>query len=147
MDAARRSGRHRDGGDAHRSPAGRAGRKGASARCGHPWNRVTLVSAGSGPGRFVAYITDLPPPPGSLAVTGGTVVTPAGSLPAAVLIEDGRMAALARPGPVPAAPDRLDATGCLVLPGGVGPHCHIMADVGAATRGAALGGTTTLLSF
>ncbi len=105
------------------------------------------MSGGSGPGRFVAYITNLPPPPGSLAVTGGTVVTPAGPLPADVLIEDGRIAALARPGPAPATPDRLDATGCLVLPGGVDPHCHIMADVGAATRGAALGGTTTLLSF
>src|SRR5262249_6988987 len=58
-----------------------------------------------------------------------------------------RIAALARPGSAPAAADRLDATGCLVLPGGVDPHCHIMADVPAATRAAALGGTTTLLSF
>ncbi|HEY2308913.1 MAG TPA: amidohydrolase family protein [Streptosporangiaceae bacterium] len=80
-------------------------------------------------------------------MTGGTVVTPAGPLPADVAIEDGRIAALARPGPVRATPDRLDATGCLVLPGGVDPHCHIMADVAAATRAAALGGTTTLLSF
>src|SRR5579859_6786069 len=124
MDAARRRGRQRGGGDAHRSPACRAGRNGAPARCGHPWNRVKLMSGGSGPGRFVAYITDLPPPPGSLVVTGGTVVTPAGPLPADVVIEDGRVAAVARPGPVPAAPDRLDATGCLVLPGGVDPHCH-----------------------
>jgi dihydropyrimidinase len=95
----------------------------------------------------MACITDPPPPPGSLTVTGGTVVTPAGPLSADVVIEDGRIAALARPGPVPAAPDRLDATGCLVLPGGVDPHCHIMADVAAATRAGALGGTTTLLSF
>jgi dihydropyrimidinase len=80
-------------------------------------------------------------------VTGGTVVTQAGPLPVDVVIEDGRIAALARPGPAPAAADRLDATGCLVLPGGVDPHCHIMADVPAATRAAALGGTTTLLSF
>ena len=105
------------------------------------------MSGGSGPGRFVAHITDPPPPPGSLAVTGGTVVTPVGPLPADVVIEDGRIAALGRPGPVPATPDRLDATGCLVLPGGVDPHCHVMTDVAAATRGAALGGTTTLLSF
>ncbi len=34
-----------------------------------------------------------------------------------------------------------------MLPGGVDPHCHIMADVAAATRAAALGGTTTVLSF
>jgi dihydropyrimidinase len=82
-----------------------------------------------------------------VTVTGGTVVTPAGSLPADVVIEDGRIAALARPGSAPAGHGRLDATGCLVLPGGVDPHCHVMADVAAATRAAALGGTTTLLSF
>ena len=34
-----------------------------------------------------------------------------------------------------------------MLPGGVDPHCHIMTDVAAATRAAALGGTTTVLSF
>ncbi len=105
------------------------------------------MSGGSGPGRSSADITDSPPPPGALAVTGGTVVTPVGPLPADVVIEDGRVAALARPGRAPAAAGRLDATGCLVLPGGVDPHCHIMADVAAATRAAALGGTTTVLSF
>ena len=92
-------------------------------------------------------MTGSPPPPGSLVVAGGTVVTPAGPLPADVVVEDGRIAALARPGSAPAAAQRLDATGCLVLPGGVDPHCHIMADVAAATRAAALGGTTSLLSF
>jgi dihydropyrimidinase len=105
------------------------------------------VSGGSGPGRSSADKTDSPPPPGALAVTGGTVVTPAGPLPADVVIEDGRIAVLARPGRASAPAGRLDATGCLVLPGGVDPHCHIMADVAAATRAAALGGTTTVLSF
>ena len=105
------------------------------------------MSDGPGPGRVRGDMSDSPPPPGFLAVTGGTVVTPAGALPADVVVEDGRIAALARPGRAPAAAGRLDATGCLVLPGGVDPHCHIMADVAAATRAAALGGTTTLLSF
>jgi len=104
------------------------------------------MTAGSGPDRVSPGITDSPIP-GPLAVTGGTVVTQAGPLPAEVVIEGGRIAALARPGSALAAGDRLDATGCLVLPGGVDPHCHIMADVPAATRAAALGGTTTLLSF
>jgi dihydropyrimidinase len=81
------------------------------------------------------------------AVTGGTVVLPGGALPADVIIEDGRIAALAEPGAARAGPGSLDATGCFVLPGGVDPHCHIMADVPAATRAAALGGTTTVLSF
>ena len=92
-------------------------------------------------------ITSVPHPRGPLAVTGGTVVAPAGALPADVIIEDGRIAALVRPGAAPAGIERLAAAGCLVLPGGVDPHCHIMADVSAATRAAALGGTTTLLSF
>ena len=95
----------------------------------------------------MTYITDSPWPRGSLAVTGGTVVTPTGALPADVIIEDGRIAALAQPGTAAAGHRRLGATGCLVLPGGVDPHCHIMTDVAAATRAAALGGTTTVLSF
>jgi dihydropyrimidinase len=95
----------------------------------------------------MTYITESPWPRGSLAVTRGTVVTPTGALPADVIIEDGRIAALTQPGAAPAGLERLDATGCLVLPGGVDPHCHIMAGVAAATRAAALGGTTTVLSF
>src|SRR5215471_4363897 len=84
---------------------------------------------------------------GPLAVAGGTVVTAAGPLPADVLIAGGRITALAQPGTAPAGAGRLDATGCFVLPGGVDPHGHIMADVTGATRAAALGGTTTVLSF
>jgi dihydropyrimidinase len=80
-------------------------------------------------------------------VTGGTVVTPAGTLPADLVIRHGKIVALTAPGAAPVGADRLDATGCFVLPGGVDPHCHIMADVAAATRAAALGGTTTVLSF
>jgi dihydropyrimidinase len=82
-----------------------------------------------------------------LAVTGGTVVTPDGTRQADVLIRHGSIIALAGAGTAPAAAGRLDATGCFVLPGGVDPHAHIMADVAAATRAAALGGTTTVLSF
>jgi dihydropyrimidinase len=84
---------------------------------------------------------------GTLAVTGGTVVTPDGARPADVVIRGGTVVALAGPGAAPAAAERIDASGCLVLPGGVDPHCHIMTDVAAATRAAALGGTTTVLSF
>jgi dihydropyrimidinase len=90
----------------------------------------------------------IPPRPGdTLAVTGGSVVTPAGPLPADLVISDGKIVALVETGVAPAGAARFDATGCFVLPGGVDPHCHIMADVAAATRAAALGGTTTVLSF
>jgi dihydropyrimidinase len=91
--------------------------------------------------------TKVPHVTAPLAVTGGTVVLPGGAVPADVVIEDGRIAALAQPRAARAGPGRIDATGCFVLPGGVDPHCHIMADVAAATRAAALGGTTTVLSF
>ena len=64
-----------------------------------------------------------------------------------MVIADGTIVALATAGTAPVRGERLDATGCFVLPGGVDPHCHIMPDVAAATRAAALGGTTTLLSF
>jgi dihydropyrimidinase len=84
---------------------------------------------------------------GTLVVSGGTVVTPRGASPADVVIADGKVVALAAPGGSAAAGERLDATGCSVLPGGVDPHSHIMSDVAAATRAAALGGTTTVLSF
>jgi len=84
---------------------------------------------------------------GTQTVTGGTVVTSAGALPADVVIRHGKIVALTEPGAAPERAHRLDATGCFVLPGGVDPHCHIMADVAAATRAAALGGTTTVLSF
>jgi len=92
---------------------------------------------------------------GTLAITGGIVVTPDGARRADVVIADGTVIALADPGAGPGAvpgagpagAERLDATGCYVLPGGVDPHAHITADLAAATRAAALGGTTTVLSF
>ncbi len=86
-------------------------------------------------------------PGGDVVVTGGTVVTPTGPLPADVVVEGGIIAALAAAGTAQARGERIDAAGCLVLPGGVDPHCHIMPGVAAATRAAALGGTTTVLSF
>jgi dihydropyrimidinase len=85
-------------------------------------------------------------PGAGLTITGGTVVTPGLSLPADVLVRDGTVAGLHQPGRPPDG-RRLDATGCLVLPGGVDPHCHVMGDIASATRAAALGGTTTVLSF
>ena len=79
------------------------------------------------------------------AVVDGTVITPEGLRRANVLITDGKIAAVGddehRAGKL------VDASGCYVLPGGVDPHCHLMADVRAATVAAALGGTTTALSF
>jgi dihydropyrimidinase len=89
-------------------------------------------------------------------VTGGTVITPGGAVRADVLIDDGgTIAAIGDRGDATAAMrdhggpggQRLDASGCCVLPGGVDPHCHLMAGVHPATAAAARGGTTTVLSF
>jgi dihydropyrimidinase len=86
-------------------------------------------------------------PDGTLVVQGGTVVAESGPRLADLVVERGTIAALAEPGSGPARGERLDATRCFVLPGGVDPHSHVMPDVAAATRAAALGGTTTVLSF
>jgi dihydropyrimidinase len=79
------------------------------------------------------------------AVVGGTVVTPSGLARADVHVRGGRVVAVGRH-PAAGGP-QLDASGCYVLPGGVDPHCHLMAGVQPATAAAARGGTTTVLSF
>ena len=88
-------------------------------------------------------------------IRGGTVVTPAGLAETDIAIRDGRIAALGRGlGP---ARETIDAAGRLVLPGGVDPHAHVeqLSGMGlmnadtfeTATRSAAMGGTTTVISF
>ena len=89
------------------------------------------------------------------AVTGGNVITPGAPARADLLIDGGTIAAIGDEGGTIAANEdhggpggqRLDASGCYVLPGGVDPHCHLMPGVHPATAAAARGGTTTVLSF
>jgi dihydropyrimidinase len=88
-----------------------------------------------------------------LVVQGGTVVTPSGVMPATVTVTGGRIEAVVTESGAPQlAPQGsgcrvVDARGCYVIPGGVDPHTHLMADIVAATRAALHGGTTTALSF
>jgi dihydropyrimidinase len=88
-------------------------------------------------------------------IRGGTVVTTDGLRDTDIAIRDGRIAALVRsPGPARAV---IDAAGRLILPGGVDPHAHIeqLSGMGimnadtfeTAGRSAAMGGTTTVISF
>jgi dihydropyrimidinase len=93
-------------------------------------------------------------------VRGGLVVTASDETCADVLIEDGRIAALAASG-TPAAESFtadhvLDATGKYVVPGGVDAHTHMEMPFGGTyasdtfetgTRAAAWGGTTTIVDF
>ncbi len=60
-----------------------------------------------------------------LLVRGGTVVTAESSALLDIAVEGERIVQIAPPGVLPAEAKRvLDATGCLVLPGGVDPHVH-----------------------
>jgi dihydropyrimidinase len=88
-------------------------------------------------------------------ITGGTVVTASETLPADVLVEDEKVAAIALNLDVQA--DRtIDATDRYVIPGGVDVHTHFdlpfggsfcSDDFGTGTRAAAFGGTTTCVDF
>ncbi|MHC0431919.1 dihydropyrimidinase [Streptomyces sp. O3] len=93
-------------------------------------------------------------------IRGGLVITAAEETHADVLIEDGRIAALAAHGTDAAAAwtaDRvIDASGRYVIPGGVDAHTHMELPFGGTfasdtfetgTRAAAWGGTTTLVDF
>jgi dihydropyrimidinase len=89
-------------------------------------------------------------------IRGGEAVTAQGTLITDIGISDGKITAIA-PDLGGTAAREIDATGHLVLPGGVDTHCHIEQISGAgllnadtfetATRSAAVGGTTTVVSF
>src|SRR5215467_7009666 len=90
-----------------------------------------------------------------LIIRGGTVATAADTFAAEIGVRDGKIAALGDD--LGTAREVLDATGKLVLPGGIDSHVHIsqpsgpdivMADdFASATRAAAAGGNTMVLPF
>ena len=90
-----------------------------------------------------------------LVIRGGTVVTAADTVRADVAGAGGRIVAVGS-GLGPGARE-IDATGRLVMPGGVDSHCHIEQmsasgimcadDFHSATVSAAFGGTTTVIPF
>ncbi|MFI1830418.1 dihydropyrimidinase [Streptomyces sp. NPDC020412] len=93
-------------------------------------------------------------------IRGGLVVTAAEETHADVLVEDGRIAALAAHGSTVAegwtADRTIDAAGRYVVPGGVDAHTHMEMPFGGTfasdtfetgTRAAAWGGTTTIVDF
>ena len=89
-----------------------------------------------------------------LVIRGGTVVTAADTTRADVGVRDGRIIAIAEK--LVDGAKEIDASGLLVLPGGVDSHVHfaqpsgssVMADdFESGTRSALAGGNTTVLSF
>ena len=91
-----------------------------------------------------------------LVIKNGTVVTADKSFPADVLVE-GETIKEIRAGILPAAGHKtLDATGMLLLPGGIDAHTHLDMPFGGTTssddfetgtRAAAIGGTTSIVDF
>ncbi|MEM8790857.1 MAG: dihydropyrimidinase [Pseudomonadota bacterium] len=92
--------------------------------------------------------------PFDLVIRGGRVVTPGGVIEADVAVAGERIAMV---GSNLTGGVEINATGRWVMPGGVDPHCHIeqMSGMGVmnadtfetATKSAAMGGTTSLISF
>lgn len=90
-----------------------------------------------------------------LILRNGTVATAEGWFEGSIGVANGAIAAVGTD--LPPGREEIDATGCIVTPGGVDPHCHIeqlsgMGQMNAdsfetATRSAAMGGTTTVISF
>jgi dihydropyrimidinase len=88
-------------------------------------------------------------------IKGGRIVTAVDDYVADLLIRDERIEAIARDIPADAI-ETHDASGLMVIPGGVDVHTHMEFDLGNAqtcdtyetgTRSAAFGGTTTIIDF
>src|SRR5215472_1396458 len=90
-----------------------------------------------------------------LVIRNGTVATAADTIECDIGIKAGVVATLGRG--LGSATREIDATGKLVLPGGIDSHCHIEQrssagivcadDFYSATVSAAFGGTTTVIPF
>src|SRR3978361_1871572 len=90
-----------------------------------------------------------------VVIRNGTIATASDTMQCDVGIKDGKVVALARN--LGRGKTDIDATGKLVLPGGVDSHCHLdqpmpdgleMADdFRSGTISAACGGTTTVIPF
>jgi dihydropyrimidinase len=91
----------------------------------------------------------------TVLVRNGRVVTAAESYEADLYVDGGRISLIGQGLSLP-ADTVLDASGCLVLPGGIDAHTHLDMPAGpltsaddfeTGTRAAAFGGTTTIIDF
>lgn len=90
-----------------------------------------------------------------LAIRGGTVITASSAMNCDIGVKDGEVVALAKE--LGSAVRDIDASGKLILPGGIEGHCHIEQvsstglmtsdDFESATISAAFGGNTTVIPF
>jgi len=93
---------------------------------------------------------------GTSVIRNGRIVTAVDDYVADILIEDGRIAAIGKSFALGGGVVEYDASGRLVLPGGVDCHTHMENTFGASTtcdtyesgtKAAAFGGTTTIVDF
>ncbi|MFZ1205170.1 MAG: amidohydrolase family protein, partial [Candidatus Acidiferrales bacterium] len=89
-------------------------------------------------------------------IRNGTVVTATDTYASDIGISGGRITAIAQSLPIENAGKVIDATGLLVMPGGIDVHTHLDMPFGgtnsaddfeSGTIAAAFGGTTTLIDF
>ena len=89
----------------------------------------------------------------STVIKGGTIVTADLSYEGDVLVEGGKIVEIGRD---LKGDEVLDATGCMVMPGGIDPHVHLEMpfmgtyssdDFESGTRAALAGGTTMVVDF
>lgn len=90
-----------------------------------------------------------------ILITGGRIVTAVDDYVADILVRNGRIEAIALELQVPSA-QKYDASGLIVMPGGVDVHTHMESRQGPAetcdtyetgTLSAAFGGTTTIIDY
>ncbi|MBN9265744.1 MAG: amidohydrolase family protein [Hyphomicrobium sp.] len=86
-----------------------------------------------------------------LVLSGADIVTPGGVVRADIAVKNGKIVCLTAGEMTPAADERIDVSGKIVLPGGVDTHTHLREpgfthkeDILSGTRTAAAGGYTTV---
>lgn len=89
-------------------------------------------------------------------IRGGTVVSPRGSVAASVRMDGEQIVEVGKLKPLPGE-QVVDASGCLIFPGGIDSHTHLELDCGpglrtaddwvSGTRSALAGGTTMMIDF
>jgi len=92
-------------------------------------------------------------PQADLLIANARLVTPRGVIDGGAAVRDGKFVAVGAPDSLPAAAERIDARGRLVLPGLVDPHVHLGGafpyeqNLVTEALTAAAGGVTTILQY